>query len=752
MISSAATTLPPLSIEKVYRAIHGSSLKGEGAERRGYCLSTQHKDSSPSCDYNVEKNTFHCKVCEEGGSTLSLIIVAGKADNSKAALKWLSSEGLIDKIAAPSIWSNVSVIYQYVNADGALLYEVGRWENPKKFSQRAPLAKGGYNETNGALKGVERVPYYLPELLKAAKERPLEPVYVVEGEKDARNLRDIGVASTTNAQGAKFAWPVGWKDYFVGLDTVYVLADNDEAGRKAALQRAQIIALTVPNVLITYALPGVGEKGDVSDWLEINGADKAALRAICAEGERAEPYRPTYDSAAVESILEDQSDMGSAQWFNHHYREVARFVMEAEDWYVFKDGIWEKNAYVASNFCDLAVNGMLDAANDSGDIDFINYAKGLRKLSARKNMMESATHTNIARITDFDKKPWLLNCANGTFDLRTHQLRPFDISDLLTLRTPVAYDEEAKCPSFERWLRTCVQDDEELFSYMQQVMGTCLEGRPGLRSFYFIFGPKGTGKSTFIRILEALLGPYQAATDFNALTEGRFGSEGGAPSPHLARLKGRRMVSASEARGNSKLDAARIKQLIGGDRITARLLGENLFEFQFEATLIMSGNEMPRIVGDESIWSKFKPVPFVNQIGEEDPYFEERVLLPELSGILNFALKGLAAVQSLGYRIPEPKRVTRERDLEFSAQDTFKDFVRECLERLDPYRKHPHIPGSAVRDAYIAWAVKTNQPKLGAKALKAEMIRHKFDTVQFEGNLAWKNIRVKMVDGGRPGF
>ena len=99
------------------------------------------------------------------------------------------------------------------------------------------------------------------------------------------------------------------------------------------------------------------------------------------------------------------------------------------------------------------------------------------------------------------------------------------------------------------------------------------------------------------------------------------------PSPALARLKGRRMVTAAEAKDTDRLDIGLIKSLIGGDSQTARNLNENLGEFKFEATLIMSGNEMPRILGDESIWEKFKPVPFAHEIESQDLNFEKKQLL-----------------------------------------------------------------------------------------------------------------------------
>jgi putative DNA primase/helicase len=751
------------SIADVYEAIKGEPLEGDGDERRGYCLNTRHPDASPSCDYNVVKDTFHCKVCDAAGKSIALAIVAGLATDNASAKKWFRDHGLMIDTTEANRWVSVSCTYQYRDAAGKIVYEVGRWNlghGKKAFGQRVPDGDGGWNAKSGCLNGVTRVPYMLPELIAHIAAGSPGPVFVVEGEKDATNLQHAGAVATTNAQGAKWRWPVSWAEHFRGVTTVYVLADNDEAGRDAARQRAALIATVVPNVHLVLSLPGVGDKGDVSDWLAANENDLASLATICDAAPLAEPYKPAYDPAAVPAVVSDLSDIGAARWFSHHYKEAARFIKEAKGWYVYRDGIWEHDSIRAAALAEEAVDGLGAAAADyNGDRqdDFADFAIGARALSRRKNMLESAQPHLLERIAIFDRHPDLLNCANGTVDLGTGSLRPYSPGDFLTIKTPVDYDPAAKCPMFVDWLRSCVTDakgvvDEDLFEYMQMVMGSCLEGKPGLRAFYFIVGPKGTGKSTFVRVLKELLGPYQCATDFNALTESKFGSDGGAPSPHLAMLRGKRLVSAAEAKSNRRLDAARVKQLIGGDTITARFLNQDPFEFEFEATLLMTGNEVPRIEGDESIWSKFKPVPFDHPIASEDPDFVENVLVPELPGILNFAIEGLRKLKAAKYRIVDPPAVVAKRDAEFAEQDTFAAFIDECILRATPAEigSWTAIENSAVREAFVQWCKRQSQPGLAPKAFIAAMRRHGIEEGVRHGQRTWKNIRLKAPDDRSP--
>lgn len=173
--------------------------------------------------------------------------------------------------------SQVAAVYAYQDPAGETVYETVRYD-PKKFLQRRP--DGTWN-----LNGTERVPYRLPELLAAAGQG--RPAYVVEGEKDADRLAELGLVATTSAGGAAWTWPAEWAEHFRGCSVVAVIADNDDAGRAAARQRAQVIATVVPEVRC-LVMPGVAEKGDVSDWLAAGGTAER-LAQLASRGERIHP-------------------------------------------------------------------------------------------------------------------------------------------------------------------------------------------------------------------------------------------------------------------------------------------------------------------------------------------------------------------------------------------------------------------------------------------------------------------------------
>jgi P4 family phage/plasmid primase-like protien len=681
-VTNIAQRRKGVNIADVFAKLAERALEeaGPSGQVRDICLSPEHGDSNPSCDYDLKKNCWHCKVCDEGGGFRELVLHAKPDLKTKtAAYNWLKNAGLV--LSVQQLWENADTLYDYVDEDGKVILQVGRWNGPpKSFSQRIPDGQSGWKYELRDLK--RRVPFLLRDLLQSVRRG--ETLYVCEGEKDCLSLYKFGLMATTNPQGAKWKWPLEWADFFKGAKRVVVIADNDKAGREAAWQRAGIIARSCADVHVIESLPGVAEKGDVTDWLATEGNDIAALEKI--EGVKAKPYEPKYTPEAVEKLLTQLNVRGVATFFKDVRGHKVCWRPALKKWARYRRGVWTTEHVNAEAEVLKAVDVLMAAATDysgpKGD-DLVKLAEDMHTGRGLRELLQWG-RGELGRFEYFfDAQGELFNCANGTLDLGDLEkltLRKHSYADWLTLKSPVEYLPGADCPKFEKWLRDACNDSEVLFNYMQQVMGSCLEGHVGTRRFYFIFGPAGTGKSTFVRILESLLGPYGCATNFKALSESKWGTDGNAPSPALARLKGRRMVTAAEAKDTDRLDVGLIKSLIGGDSQTARNLNENLGEFKFEATLIMSGNEMPKIIGDESIWDKFKPVPFAHEIESQDLNFEKKQILPELSGILNFAIEGLRKLRAANYSLPDPPEVVTARETEMDLQDPFAEWFASSVE------------------------------------------------------------------------
>lgn len=165
-------------------------------------------------------------------------------------------------------------VYSYTDKQAKLLFQVVRRPG-KRFVQRRPDRNGGWIYD---LKGVRRVLYRLPEIIA----RPEETVHAVEGEKDADRLAELGLLATTNPCGAG-KWRPEYSEALRDRGVV-ILPDNDDPGRGHAETVAQALSGAARSVKV-LELPGLPEKGDVSDWVDAGGTVEELRRLVDAAPE-----------------------------------------------------------------------------------------------------------------------------------------------------------------------------------------------------------------------------------------------------------------------------------------------------------------------------------------------------------------------------------------------------------------------------------------------------------------------------------
>ena len=250
--------------------------------------------------------------------------------------------------------------------------------------------------------------------------------------------------------------------------------------------------------------------------------------------------------------------------------------------------------------------------------------------------------------SDFDADPWLVNCENGTVDLRTGLLRPHRREDLITMLAPVEYDPEAPAALFEAFISE-ILPDPEVREHVQRAAGCSVSGVIREHHFWFALGVGANGKSTLLNLLLAILGDYaaQAPPDLLITSRGRHPTE-------IAFLRGARLVVATETQEGSRLNEERVKELTGGDMLTARFMRGDFFTFKPTHTLWMVGNHRPQISGtDVGIWRRPLLVDFPVSIPPErqDHELPEK-LLTEAPGVLRWIVDGCLAWQRQGLRPP----------------------------------------------------------------------------------------------------
>lgn len=329
--------------------------------------------------------------------------------------------------------------------------------------------------------------------------------------------------------------------------------------------------------------------------------------------------------------------------------------------------------------------------------------------------------TILASLDRFDADPMAFNVANGTVDLRkgqTLRLRPHRREDLITKIAPVAYDSNASCELWDAFLWRVIAGDDELYKYLQRLIGYVLTGLTTEQTLHFLFGLGANGKTVLCEILLALLGEYAITASPDLVMARRHA---GIPND-IARLRGTRVALMNETSQGSRFDEAKLKDLTGGDTLTARFLHAEFFDFRPTHKLIIRGNHKPVITGtDDGIWRRLRLVPFNVQIPPEEQDLELLdKLKAELPGILNWAIAGCLAWQEGGLRPPtsimDAVRKYREES----------DILGRFLDDGCEVRGNAQVKSSAFFAAYKSYCERIGERWIPNKDLPAEMQRRGF--------------------------
>jgi putative DNA primase/helicase len=272
-----------------------------------------------------------------------------------------------------------------------------------------------------------------------------------------------------------------------------------------------------------------------------------------------------------------------------------------------------------------------------------------------------------------------LNCANGIVDLKTGKMLPHDKSAFMTKNTGISYDPKASCPTWIQFLESVfIVDDEvkqDVIEFLQKSIGYALTGDTSEQVVFFLWGTGRNGKSTFINTVKTLFGDYAKQTNSDTFTT-KYNDNG--INNDIARLQGSRFVSAVESEDGQRLSESLIKQLTGGEPVTARFLRKEFFEFIPQFKIFFTTNYKPVIKGDdEGIWRRIRLIPFDITIPIEkvDKHLPEK-LQDELPGILRWAVDGCLKWQKEG--LGEPETVKEATSAYKEEMDLLSNFLNDC--------------------------------------------------------------------------
>jgi putative DNA primase/helicase len=266
---------------------------------------------------------------------------------------------------------------------------------------------------------------------------------------------------------------------------------------------------------------------------------------------------------------------------------------------------------------------------------------------------------------------------NATYDLRTGIGRPPDPLDYITKKTacsvaPVGTPH----PLWSDFLKRVTNNNSELTDFLQRYIGYCSTGFTTEHVFAFAYGTGANGKSTFINTIVRILGDYATVAPMSTFIASNVEQH----PTDLAKLRGARLVVAQETQRGRRWDETKIKVLTGGDKISARFMRQDFFDYVPTFKLFICGNHKPRLNSiDEAIRRRLLLVPFTVQIplAERDPQLADK-LWEERRAILRWCIDGCLEWQRIG--LAPPKIVLDATETYFSDQDTLQQWLDDCTE------------------------------------------------------------------------
>lgn len=402
------------------------------------------------------------------------------------------------------------------------------------------------------------------------------------------------------------------------------------------------------------------------------------------------------------------TELGNAERIAYEYGHVIKYVSDI-GWYIWDGKRWKLDTKKEIERITAKVLRNLYKSEDELEA---KWARMCERRNIRMNSIKDLMPLVPGEREDFDRHKYLFNVENGIVDLKTGKLQQHDRELGLTKITNVAFDENAKCPTWLAFLDQIFLGDQELVEYMQRLIGYSLTGDISEQIMMFLVGGGSNGKSTFINTIKDLIGEYGKQAKSDTFIKKK---DTGANND-IARLVGARFVSAIESEEGEKLSESFVKQITGGEPVLARFLRQEYFEFVPEFKVFFTTNHKPVIGGlDEGIWRRVKLIPFNLNLPshKRDKRLPEKLSL-EMPGILNWAIEGCMKWQQ--GRLKEPKVVAEATGKYKDDMDILAPFLDEVCYVDDRENESITIEAKELYNVYERWCFNSGERALGNRS------------------------------------
>jgi len=446
-------------------------------------------------------------------------------------------------------------------------------------------------------------------------------------------------------------------------------------------------------------------------------------------------YRKPPTSEMQKNFSDDDGytwdDWGNAQRLVDAFEEGFVFnVHEWGKWYIWSPEArtWTEDdgSYMRRTWEEVTKQ-MWDESFGKDDKQWTRFVSRSRNRGSTENANFFARDYVRVYPKELNAEPFLLNCRNGVLDLKKCELLAPDPKLRLTKQVGAEYYDDARSDLWDMVLNDLIPD-KTLQRFVQKIFGYTLTGSVEEHKFFYFHGPPGAGKTTLLEAFAWLMGNYSEACEPSTFMQNR--QEGG-PTEDIARLSNARMVVTHEVEENARWAEAKIAHLTGGDKVTARFLHQNSFEFYPRFKLFFSANHKPRVSGStqSGLWRRLIIVPVDRVIPEEerDPMLLRKMRQPEcLAAMLAWAVEGCRMWMDDYHngRLMEVPQIVKDEVEEYKQEENhILQFLSEMIQVTEDEKDR--CPKPDLYQMYRAWCDQTGRRQYFTthrltKELKAE--------------------------------
>ena len=419
------------------------------------------------------------------------------------------------------------------------------------------------------------------------------------------------------------------------------------------------------------------------------------------------------------------NDLGFGRLYADVFKEIARYVPERKKWYTYNGSRWiqDVGSLRAMELCKALADALIHYTGNLPNSElkdfWLEMCKKWNNRRFREIYLKEAQSVYPISMEEFDADKYLLNCKNGTLDLRSGEFRKHNPEDKLTKMAPVNYDKYARNDRWLSFIKEVMSDDKDKALFLQKTLGYGISGDTRHECMFFLYGETTrNGKGTLMESILSVLGDYGKATRPETIAQ-KQSVNSQAPSEDIARLAGIRFANISEPSRGLYLNTAQVKSMTGNDTLNARFLNENSFDFKPQFKLYVNTNYLP-IINDLTLFSSGRVIviPFDKHFDEweQDKSLKEEFGKDEVkSAILNWLIDGFNLLQAEGLEQPDAvKKAIKEYEYESNKVVQFKD---ECLDECIGYR----LKTKDIYETYKSWNEKNGYYAEGYKNFMPEL-------------------------------